>query len=476
MRDLGGVSATSWRYAAQVPDADTQLGMWCFYMSTASFFTLPHFIQRIYAAGSMHALKVGYYVMSSSTWITMPIGVYVGTIGVSLLGAGANPTSPFTATIEQMMDFSGFGYFAGSLVLTSSLAAIMSTTDSLLIAISQLVSAEIFYPLKPEATPAQISLASKVVSAVSMAVALAVAMTKEDGLSALAAIQFGISLQAVPAFLFGLYGSGMLEIHPRILAGGGWAGAATCFGVYYGYTKSVTPDEFYVDSGMAGLVINIATLIIVEMVFRGVAAVRGGGVGALTSALPVSLPEWDGPSTSRFGDAPLTPRMLSLMMRGIYEPLKHAWLVPCMLVVSVAMLPLDSIGLPELGATFEPETVGGIPKWAFNYLMWNGAPRRDRPEIRPRSVSGPALFHPGLIGVFILYTIHRMPDSLEATPASTDDPDAEEEAHLMPLDLAELTSRKRYDEPSEAVMKSRAARAAESGAAKVKEVELTLEK
>ena len=69
-----------------------------------------------------------------------------------------------------------------------------------------------------------------------------------------------------------------------------------------------------------------------------------------------------------------------------------------------------------------------------------------------------------------------MPDSLEATPASIDDPDAEEEAHLVPLDLVELTSRKRYDEPSEAVMKSRAARAAENGAAKVKEVELTLEK
>ena len=68
-----------------------------------------------------------------------------------------------------------------------------------------------------------------------------------------------------------------------------------------------------------------------------------------------------------------------------------------------------------------------------------------------------------------------MPDSLEATNASADEADAEEEAHLMPLDLAELTSRKRYDEPSVAV-KNRAAGAAENGAAGVKEVELTLEK
>jgi Na+/proline symporter len=45
------------------------------------------------------------------------------------------------------MDLGGFPYFMELIAVTASLAAIMSTADSLLIAISQIVTEEIVYPV-----------------------------------------------------------------------------------------------------------------------------------------------------------------------------------------------------------------------------------------------------------------------------------------------------------------------------------------
>ena len=55
------------------------------------------------------------------------------------------------------MEINAFGYALGLLLFTATLAAIMSTADSLLIAISQLLTVEVARPLWPAATPRQAS-------------------------------------------------------------------------------------------------------------------------------------------------------------------------------------------------------------------------------------------------------------------------------------------------------------------------------
>ena len=60
------------------------------------------------------------------------------------------------------------------IAVTASLAAIMSTADSLIISISQLVTVEIVYPLRPNSTPTEISFVGKFVSFISVIIALLV--------------------------------------------------------------------------------------------------------------------------------------------------------------------------------------------------------------------------------------------------------------------------------------------------------------
>lgn len=72
----------------------------------------------------------------------MLTGVFIGTVGVMILD-GAEVASPFASIMEAMMDEGGFAKVIGIIAVTSSLAAIMSTADSLVIAISQLITVEV---------------------------------------------------------------------------------------------------------------------------------------------------------------------------------------------------------------------------------------------------------------------------------------------------------------------------------------------
>ncbi len=54
--------------------------------------------------------------------------VYIGTVGVQILG-GAAVSSPFTSIIESIIDLGGFPAAVGYITLTASLAAIMGRFD-----------------------------------------------------------------------------------------------------------------------------------------------------------------------------------------------------------------------------------------------------------------------------------------------------------------------------------------------------------
>ena len=84
----------------QTPSKDDQWNFWQFSLINISFFALPHLMQRIYAARDIKALKVGFTTMTVGPWITMFVGVFIGTMGVQIVhdaGGDPNPSSPFTA-------------------------------------------------------------------------------------------------------------------------------------------------------------------------------------------------------------------------------------------------------------------------------------------------------------------------------------------------------------------------------------------
>ena len=154
----------------QTPSKALQLDFWQFTIVTFSFFTLPHLMQRIYAARDLFSLRCAYTFMTSGFWFMMMVGVFIGTLGVQILN-GENVPSPFTAVLDQVLKLGGFPRVVGLIAVTASLAAIMSTADSLLIAISQLVTEEVVYPLYPHATPADMAWVGRFVSLAAAVVA-----------------------------------------------------------------------------------------------------------------------------------------------------------------------------------------------------------------------------------------------------------------------------------------------------------------
>ena len=81
----------------------------------------------------------------------------------------------------------------GYIALTASLAAIMSTTDSLINAISQLITMELFWPAFPNVSPRKIAWAGRITSLVSSCIALLIGIFWKDGITGLVAIQFPLS-------------------------------------------------------------------------------------------------------------------------------------------------------------------------------------------------------------------------------------------------------------------------------------------
>ena len=71
------------------------------------------------------------------------------------------------------------------IALTASLAAIMSTADSLIIAISQLVAVEVIWPWRPHATQNQMAWAGRYTSLVSVIMGLIIGILWKGGVSAL---------------------------------------------------------------------------------------------------------------------------------------------------------------------------------------------------------------------------------------------------------------------------------------------------
>jgi sodium/proline symporter len=121
----------------QNPTAKSQWLMWNFGMVNVGFFSLPHLLQRTYAARDLRSLKAGYSCLAVGSWFTWMPGIFLGTVGVQMLAdAGVeNPSSPFAAILEQVMNVGGFAEAVGVIAFTASLAAIMSTADSIIIAI-----------------------------------------------------------------------------------------------------------------------------------------------------------------------------------------------------------------------------------------------------------------------------------------------------------------------------------------------------
>lgn len=407
----------------QCPDTESQMAMWStIFVAGLSSYSLPHYIQRIYAAENIKALKIGWAIGCVAPWALNLTGVFIGTMGVYILAGRDVEQNTFGAIINTFMDTGMAGYITGALLFVSGVAAIMSTADSILIAIAQVVTTEIAYPLRPNASSTEINLVGKGVSLVTMTVSLLAAIFWNEGLSAIFGVIFSLSAQTSPSMLVGLFSHPdypSTEVHPWILAFAAWAAVVIVLADNF-RQKTLA---FNLDNGLLGLCCNVAIIIILQ------------GLGLLmkkfVSVAPkISSPAWDTPQLKRFGEKPLTSTLMWKMMEGVREPLLDPYFLVLVLLLLTAMLPLTGDGTPslnELGQlSYMPNIIAGLPDWAFAYIM----------------------FCVVLTGVALQY-IWKIPNDLTGTATTT------KSGHLdlsvLPLDKATLNhSRISYDGTNEA--------------------------
>jgi solute:Na+ symporter, SSS family len=422
-----------------------QWAFWQFSLVNMSFFTLPHLLQRIYAAKDLRSLKVGMAVLTTGPWFASVVGIFVGTVGVQILG-GVETKNPVSDILEKVMELGGMALVVGVIFFTASLAAIMSTADSLMIAISQLITVEIVYPLRPKGTPAEMAFVGKFISFFATALSLLLGIYWDEGLSDLVKIQTPLSAQAVPPFLIGLYSSrSSLDIHPWCVAFGAMTATVYVITIYFGYLSKVDAPVG-IDAGITGFCVQFTVILLLESTRRllglGKSAKRSDNSKNKIGDIEVSLlypgrPSWDIPKLLRFGDHALTPELLWKSMEGVHEPVTNPWWVFTMFF-SMTMVtpwtaehqpPLDTSGSGNVFLT-PPAIVGGLPWWVFKSLMMCTVPT-----------------------ILLFISIFQMPDDfpVDEVKIGTEgiDPD------LVELTYKERGQRTSYDEPNASIRQRR---------------------
>jgi len=323
--------------------------------------------------------------MNAGPWLTLFVSIFLGTVGVQILGGKSTP-SPFSSILEAIMNLGGAAEAAGVIAFTASLAAIMSTADSLIIAISQLITAEVVYPLRPNATPGHMMWAGRIASLITTFFALLVGILWQDGITELGKIQFPLTLMVVPSFLWGPYAPDRLDAHPWCICVGTAISSMYVILVFFLYIDK-HPDPAPIEAGITGLCIQLIIIVGLEAIRRLRNATRKGscdepekevvehdGVEVLHPGRPL----WDLPHLARFGDRALTPRLLKKFMVGVREPITNLWYVIFLLFSISLTTPLVPEFEPPLQAdgtfAYQPAVVNGLPWWAFKVIVLSIVP------------------------------------------------------------------------------------------------------
>ena len=115
--------------------------MFSFNMLFFAFFLNPHWISRLIAARSDATVKNVIALMAfQGIWTTLPMLVVGIVAAANLKNLAAPGTSAFALFIDELFRHEGAPRFFGTIAACSAIAAIMSTVDSALIAITNIFS------------------------------------------------------------------------------------------------------------------------------------------------------------------------------------------------------------------------------------------------------------------------------------------------------------------------------------------------
>jgi len=171
----------------------------------------PDFIQRSMASYDQGSQKLAHMIA-----IIMPFLIQTPLALVGLIGAVTHPevsstskNSIFAEVINDIINYDSVGYVFGSVTMAASLAAIMSTADSVMIVTSQIINTEIVCPVLEKfrgkkTEPKQLKMIGVVVTVLIAVICIPIANSEAD-LSQMIQLQSAFLAQISPIYMLAPY-------------------------------------------------------------------------------------------------------------------------------------------------------------------------------------------------------------------------------------------------------------------------------
>jgi SSS family solute:Na+ symporter len=223
----------------------------------------PHAIQRIYAAESEKTLKKSLMRMAWMPFATTAVVLIIGIIGTQAFpGLDRMQSEQLVGMMANALAAkSTANYWFMMLLFCGVIAAIMSTTDSVVLSLSSLLSNDIYGKIiNPKADEGQKVLWGKIAGIILVFVLLLIAWKPPATLIEIFTLKFEVLIQVAPAFLLGLYWKGLSKtgVLWGMIAGAVLAGAMTFTGVktWHGW-----------HGGVLGLALNLVVAVVLSFIF-----------------------------------------------------------------------------------------------------------------------------------------------------------------------------------------------------------------
>lgn len=191
-------------------------------------------------------------------------------------------------------------------------------------------------------------------------------------------IQFPLSAQTLPAFLYGLFAkSRKHDIHPWSMSAGAIVAFIYIFVIYFGYLAKVEGAK-PINAGVTGLIINVAVVVSTELVRRTMPSNTRSATSAEEDndehpeLLFADRPKWDLPQLGRFGPGALSPERIWNLMDGVNEPMANWWWVVLFFLAVTIPSPMTPENEPPMengSFLFPVALINGLPWW-YSKMLW----------------------------------------------------------------------------------------------------------
>ena len=221
----------------------------------------PHAIQRIYAARDERTLRRSFQIMIFMPLVTTLFMIIVGIVGAAQI-PGLDRQGSEQITLLLLNDLAQkIPAISWLLVifLSAAVAAIMSTVDSALLAISSMVTQDLYGKVKPESSQSHLTWVGKIVSWIIMAGVVWLAIALPQTIWRLFEIKLELLCQIAPAIFLGIH---LKSLSAKSILAGILLGTSVALFIMIGNWAGLAIDAkpWGVHAGVWGLMVNFAAI------------------------------------------------------------------------------------------------------------------------------------------------------------------------------------------------------------------------